>query len=494
MFCGKVYTISCRQLREQGYQIVADTKEGSYLQANLWWQRKEAQARAEQAPPRLPLPMEDVMRAAGADFYDDARKAQNHLPWDELEEWLDTLRCQISPLLPGPDGKPRLGWVPPPAGVPLTAAEQQRLIMEAHERQVLRFAYQYMILGRPLPEGMVKALQPAQVAALETVVRGEPASAPDRTVGAYAEMWLERLRAKVAAGGMSANRCDINRRCLLHFTHHVGANADVTGVNEAAVEGFYLFCQGQVALRLKDKSQGFSLAYAKDVFATARSFVRWLWESGTIELPRNLESRGFDFGAAGQKVRTWTPTEFQRVIGSAQPRLRPALLLMANCGMTQKDVSDLLDEEVDWVAGTVTRKRSKTRHEPNVPTVTYRLWPTTFVLLQKHRSGQDRVLLTVEGKPYVRSEIRDGKLVKTDGIYEQWKHTQRRLGVGHLRLKQLRKLGASLLASHKDYGRLVPYFLGHSPRTVADRHYVVPPQELLDEAVTWLGQQLGQVS
>jgi hypothetical protein len=40
---------------------------------------------------------------------------------------------------------------------------------------------------------------------------------------------------------------------------------------------------------------------------------------------------------------------------------------------------------------------------------------------------------------------------------------------------------------------IVGDFLGHSPRTVADRHYVVPPQELLDEAVTWLGRQLGQV-
>ena len=27
---------------------------------------------------------------------------------------------------------------------------------------------------------------------------------------------------------------------------------------------------------------------------------------------------------------------------------------------------------------------------------------------------------------------------------------------------------------------------------MADRHYAAPSQELFDEAVTWLGQQLGQ--
>jgi hypothetical protein len=67
----------------------------------------------------------------------------------------------------------------------------------------------------------------------------------------------------------------------------------------------------------------------------------------------------------------------------------------------------------------------------------------------------------------------------------------RRLGFNRP-LKELRKLGATLLASHEVYGRFHSYFLGHSPRTVADRHYVRPPQELFDEAVLWLGEQLGQ--
>jgi hypothetical protein len=34
---------------------------------------------------------------------------------------------------------------------------------------------------------------------------------------------------------------------------------------------------------------------------------------------------------------------------------------------------------------------------------------------------------------------------------------------------------------------------GPLPRTVADRHYVVPPAKVFDEAITWLGKQLGQI-
>ena len=57
--------------------------------------------------------------------------------------------------------------------------------------------------------------------------------------------------------------------------------------------------------------------------------------------------------------------------------------------------------------------------------------------------------------------------------------------------KELRRLGATLLAGHQDYGRLQAYFLGHSPRTAADRHDVRPSREVFAEAVTWLGRELG---
>ncbi len=118
---------------------------------------------------------------------------------------------------------------------------------------------------------------------------------------------------------------------------------------------------------------------------------------------------------------------------------------MVNCGMTQIDVSDLRDDEVDWTAGRIIRKRSKTADVANVPVVNYPLWPATFELLKKYRSGAERVLLTESGKPYVRKELdASGKLVKADGFTSNYAHLKRRLKFTKP-MKQLRKTGATLL-------------------------------------------------
>jgi hypothetical protein len=153
----------------------------------------------------------------------------------------------------------------------------------------------------------------------------------------------------------------------------------------------------------------------------------------------------------------------------------------------------LRDDEVDWHAGYITRRRSKTATRENAPTVCYRLWPVTFALLKKHRSRKERVLLTRQGQPFVRTHLNAaGKQVKADGIASNYVHLKKRLKLNRP-LKELRRLGATLLGKHKDYGRYSSFFLGHSPRTVADRHYVAPSQERFDEAVLWLGEQFGQL-
>jgi integrase len=229
--------------------------------------------------------------------------------------------------------------------------------------------------------------------------------------------------------------------------------------------------------------------FAKEVFAVSRSWIRWLTEQGTIDPPRNLASR-FRFGSTAKRIPTWTVDEVRHVIDEAPGKLKLALLLMANCGMTQADVSDLADDEVDWTRGTITRRRSKTKHNENVPIVTYHLWPLTWQLLQRYRSGEERVLLTESGKPYVRSEMVNGKLVKADGFTSNYAHLKRRLGFTKS-MKLLRKTAATLLESHPTYGRLVPHFLGHSPRGVAAKHYASPSQDLFNQAVSWLGQQFG---
>ena len=229
------------------------------------------------------------------------------------------------------------------------------------------------------------------------------------------------------------------------------------------------------------------------MFGIARTWVRWLVEQNKITTPpRNLASKEFNFHAASGAVQTWTIAEVRRVIGAARGKLKLALLLQLNTGMNQVDVSDLLDSEVDWKAGRVTRKRSKTRKKKNVPTVSYQLWPETFALLKQYRSGSERVLLTKSGLPFVRKEMVDGKSKRADSFRSLYLALARALAFDKP-MKELRKTSASLLESHKDYGRFTSLFLGHAPTTIKDKHYAAPPQTLFDEAVLWLGKQFGFV-
>jgi integrase len=316
-------------------------------------------------------------------------------------------------------------------------------------------------------------------------------SAPsERSVRRHAQTWIALQQTMASAGQLTPARVNNVRMALAHFTHFVGETASVESINAAKLQGFYTHALNMIAARREDKKAGWSVPFAKETFAIAKAFIRWLIEQGTIPPPTNITAR-FRFGSTVKNIETWTPEEVRHVISEAPGKLKLALLLMCNCGMTQQDVSDLADDEVIWAGARIRRKRSKTANCENVPMVEYLLWPQTLALLKKYRSGTERVLLTESGKPYVRNEMIGGKLVKADGFTSNYKHLQRRLDF-HKPMKLLRKTGATLLESHEVYGRFTGYFLGHSPRSMKDRSYAAPSQTLFDEAVLWLGQQLRQ--
>ena len=79
---------------------------------------------------------------------------------------------------------------------------------------------------------------------------------------------------------------------------------------------------------------------------------------------------------------------------------------------------------------------------------------------------------------------------RSDCIRKAYEFLCRRLGIAKPKpLKLLRKTAASLLAEQYDLS-LVQLFLGHAPRTIAERHYLAVPQAKLDVAVVWLGSQI----
>jgi hypothetical protein len=149
-----------------------------------------------------------------------------------------------------------------------------------------------------------------------------------------------------------------------------------------------------------------------------------------------------------------------------------------------------LPTEVDWKAGIITRKRSKTRKARNAPTVAYRLWPTTLTLLKKHRSSDStRVLTSVDGAPLVVDEVSvNNKGSKRDNIAAALDGWMEGKSPG---FAAIRKASATKLGEHADFRAYAQYFLAQAPRGVADKFYVLPSAKQFDRALAWLGKQYG---
>lgn len=319
---------------------------------------------------------------------------------------------------------------------------------------------------------------------VEPGFRDRPKPLDDRSAGLLVKSWLDLKAAKVRAGELTPRALDNLEDCLHHFRDWLGPLVSIETVDTQTVERYYIFLSDCVA------EGRWSKDFAAKCFRTFRQFVEWASGHSYVTKPPNLDSRDFRFTRHAKEVPVMTPAEVRTLIDAATGQLRLHLLLMANCGMTQSDVSDLKHEEVDWGAGRIRRKRSKTRAEEGAPVVDYPLWTPTFTLLREHRSANpELVLVTRSGKRWVWDELVDGKLKSSDNIATNYSRLRKKLKAGQLKL--IRKTSASLLDSHEHWGRYASHFLGHSPRSIADKHYVRPSVEQFDRAVIWLGEQYG---
>jgi integrase len=485
---GKKYTISCRQLG------TPESKEASYQAANAWWTARKAQIDAAyRGVARQPLPLEDVVRATGADFYEDddkARAAAGYAtPQEEREaiEWFADRHREMGI---------RVEVMPRPERIP-TEEERQQILREAHEQAVIAFVRQYLLGGGALPPEVVENLPPARLAALEAL-RGGQAS-PDRTVEAHATAWLQRQELRVAAKEISPGGYDNKKRWLGRFLDFVGRAADVATITDSLLEAFDTHCLQKRVAYTEGKKDGWSDFQTRDIRAVAREWVCWLAEHNTISRPAWTMHKGRKFRLVPRQIKPWTVAEFQAVLDATnRDQAKLILLLGANCGFTQKDCTDLRPEEVDWKAGYIERRRSKSSHVKNAPVVRYKLWPPALALLFKVRGDGDRVITTIRGSAYVREGFKNGRRVRCDSFWSYFKLAKRRVQKVMPDFKGspkgVRKMAATLLGSHPAHGRYVQHFLGHSPGSIADRHYARIDQAAFDEAVTWLGRQLGQVT
>jgi len=312
----------------------------------------------------------------------------------------------------------------------------------------------------------------------------ERAPLTDRSINAQINAFLARKEAQVGGSERTPGRWDSLRIHLAIFAKWMGANKPIEGITGRTVEDYHSHL-----LAVKKSAQ-----YKRDIFASFKQFVRWAWGRELIDLPRNLSSKDFAFHVAPKKIRLFEIGELTSLLNAATDRTKLYILLMINCGMQQKDISDLRQDEVDWKQGRVIRKRSKTKKQKGVPEVDYLLWPETFRLLKAFRSKDpQRVLLTHEEKPLKQEEIIGRKVCKSDNIvsaYRRLVRDQMEIPKSKVKpLKLIRKTSSSLLESNPLFARFVDHFLGHSPLTLAQRHYAAPSREEFDKAIRWLGEQ-----
>jgi len=483
-YCGRRYYVSARQLG-------CRNKEDSIQLANRWWADKQSEVDyALRVKLHRPKPMDDAAAArlgVPADLFADVRQLLEEALLHEEEK-----RKRGEPMetaLPGiPDG----------TEVEIEIEDEPEDAEAIRRREIMNLL-ERMLFGADtkLPPAVAEKLTPARAAQFERGVkeiRGDVAAEPARTVQARLDEWLGKQRALVLTGAMKPDRYDNVRICLSHFASFVGEGADVSCIDAERLDEFHNFALSKIHDGGQGDKGGWSVSYAKEIFSNTRRFIRWLWEVDAIEMPRNLDTR-FRFPSSTKKIETWTVAEVQEAIGAANGKMKLALLLMLNAGMTQRDVSDLRQDEVNWRDGVITRKRSKTRDREGTPTVSYKLWPITFALLKEHRSkGGDgkHVLLTKSDRPYVRRDLVNGRVRRADDFQSMYTLLAQKLR-WKKPMKQLRKTSASLLESHPVYGRLTSLFLGHAPASMKDKHYAAVPQDLFDEAVAWLAKQYGFV-
>lgn len=314
------------------------------------------------------------------------------------------------------------------------------------------------------------------------------ATLQDASLHTHVEEYVRQKEQKVEAGELSAGRAYAIRLHLTYFRDWLGKDTGVTEIDGSTLLKY------QTHLLANLKAKGWSRTTAQHYLKSVKAFVRWLWQTEEIpSLPRVLDGKTGPLNITPNPpaIIVYTPDEITQLLKAATDRTKLYILLMLNCGMTQKDISDLKVEDIDWEQGRIIRKRSKTSHFETVPKVSYLLWTETFRLLRQERSSvsTERVLTNANGSPICTEQIgEDGKFKKTDNVKNAFERLRKKAGIKKP-LKSFKKTSASLLKDDERFQSLEDLFLGHAPKKMSDKHYTEVPGKLLDRGIAWLETQ-----
>jgi hypothetical protein len=428
MYRKKVYTISCDALDCPG------TKEGSYRQANSWWESQFSKLKTP--PTRFDHVIEELERKK-------AWLVHHKEPTEKFDRAIEMLREMAN----DPNIHP---------------------------------SYANLFVNGA-PDINRKRSDPSNshftsVVPMETTIWNDRLSRfekppTERTVGYWIEKFLAMRETEVKSGDLSVSSYESIKLCLDHFSKWLNPELPIDNLDASRWIEWYMQLQ----------SLSISIGYKRKRFIFARTFISWLIEQGLIPGFASLFARRYKFGKSDKEVEPLSVEKVRAMVESTNGILRLHLLLMLNTGMTQKDISDLKPSE--YKEGRITRRRSKTANR-NTRIVSWKLWDVTRDLLDQFKQEGSHLLLTQSGKAWVRDELIDGKRKKTDSIKSIYRLTKI-----NIPLKRLRQTSGDMIK--KKFSKdVADHFLAHG-REVVDQSYFSEDQKRLDAAVAWLGKEYG---
>jgi len=303
----------------------------------------------------------------------------------------------------------------------------------------------------------------------------------ERTIGHCTETFLNEIQPKLRP--KSFKEIYDYLYCLVDKSGIWTRTTDVAVINEDTVSNHYLWLD----------SRHYSVTAHNHRMGHFRRFVYWLWVRRKLaDLPRNLRSNDHKKEKEHREIARYDSPLVRETIAELPSPIQLWALLGLNCGMTNADLGALDWSQINQRSWILTRRRVKTGKNPKVPTVKYKLWPEVIERLQAllpQKSGL--VFTTLSDGPMYHTRFVEGEATKkakvTDNFAQRWAEIKPR---PRIPLSHFKKVSATALKSDNRFARFTDYFLGHTPKTIADQHYGPESDEPFFEALEFVHDRI----
>lgn len=234
----------------------------------------------------------------------------------------------------------------------------------------------------------------------------------------------------------------------------------------------------------------------KHILRYAKWFINWAWENGKLDnLPRNINSFSKFKLQKVSEVDVFTMPQIKELLSHTNKRQRLYILLMANCGFSHEDISNV--KAIEYDGSYIDRERTKT----DVPGKWY-LWAETVKSIEalKTTKPSEYLFLTRNGFQLTHTSLKeDGKVSranciavslrreffatsKIQALLKKWKLTR---AYPYMFRKSIADRVEAI--SDRDTAQV---YLAHADSSVAEKHYLTRKYEKLEIALKQIEQEL----